>query len=37
MLATNATEIYIGRLLAGFTAGSINLFILFIAELADDK
>lgn len=38
MLATNATELYIGRTLSGLTAGgSINLMILFVAELADDK
>ncbi|XP_031623380.1 sugar transporter ERD6-like 4 [Contarinia nasturtii] len=38
MLATNATELYIGRFLSGFTAGgSINLIVLYVAELADDK
>ncbi|XP_055300162.1 uncharacterized protein LOC129567369 [Sitodiplosis mosellana] len=38
MLATNATEVYIGRFLSGFSAGgSINLIVLFVTELADDK
>lgn len=38
MIATNATEVYIGRILSGFSAGgSINLIVLFVTELADDK
>lgn len=38
MLSTNATEVYLGRFLIGFTAGgSINLIVLFVAELADNK
>lgn len=38
MLSTNATELYIGRFIAGFVAGgTINLTLLFVSELADDK
>lgn len=38
MLSTNATETYLGTFLSGFAAGgSINLVILFVAELADNK
>lgn len=38
MLSTNATEVYIGRFLSGFAAGgSLNLMVLFVSELADDK
>lgn len=38
MLSTNATETYLGGFLCGFTAGgAVNLVVLFVAELADDK
>lgn len=38
MLSTNATETYLGMFLSGFTAGgSVNLVILFVAELADNE
>lgn len=38
MLSTNATELYIARFISGFVAGgSINVTMLFVAELADDK
>lgn len=38
MMSTNATEVFLGQFLSGFTAGgSVNLIILFTAELADDK
>lgn len=38
MLASNATELYIARFISGFVAGgSLNLIILFIAELCDDR
>lgn len=38
MLATNDVELYIGSLLSGFSVGgSINLVILLVAELADDR